>query len=284
MHPLLQDLLDNYRNEDYVPPKLEIPITQHNLVLVVNYGKAPELLPKFSQHHLECRRSMVTFPCLMKRFRYPGVTLMEFPSGAAVFVGGYNFPSTLYVALLHRIAKEAFRREFAPHVPASTLLFGSPHKANHVFTAELPGGPFDLAEIFATVPGVKYNPLKFPGANMTLLDDNGNPLATVVFFELGLTNLMGCKTFNDALRALTRLYEIVRPFTCAPRENREDIVRQREAEKLEAVAQAHKYMSTHHADDVQLNDLFTNANEADEFAQLLLEGGDEDNDFDIVIK
>lgn len=283
MHPLLQELLDGYRGEVYEPPNVEIPITQHNLVLVVNYGKSPDLIPKFCQHNIECRRSMVTFPCLMKRFRYPGVTLMEFPSGMAVFVGGYNFPSTLYVALLHRIAKEQFRREHCPEIAASSLLFGSPHKANLVFTAELPGGPFNLAEVFARVPGVKYNPLKFPGANMTLLDDGGNALATVVFFEGGLANLMGCKSMDDASRALRLLYAIVAPFACAPRESRDEIVYQREQEKEKAVAQALKHMSVFNVDDVNLNELFADTKEADEFAEMLFddEGGDV---FDIVIK
>jgi len=285
MHPLFRELIDSYQNEDYVPDP-DITITQHNLVLVVNYGKVAPLIAKYCQFYVECRRSMETFPCLMKRFRYPGVTLMGFPSGQHVYVGGYNYPSTLFVALRHRVELEEFRRAHCPEVPAADLVFGSPHKANLVFTIELPEAPFDLARASAEVPGIKYEPKSFPGANTTLLGDNGQPLATVVFFEGGLANLMGCKAREDARKAVHILRALLRPYTCAPRENRENIVGQREREKQEALENAQRYILQQEVDAIPLDELLrrtTGDKDAADFEKALFADDAFDDDFDLLI-
>jgi TATA-box binding protein (TBP) (component of TFIID and TFIIIB) len=285
MHPLLQEVVDGYEGDEFEPPSGDLHVTQHNLVLVINYGKIGPLLSRFCQHNVECRRSMETFPCLMKRFRYPAITMMAFEGGMTVFVGGYNFPSTLFVALVQRIELEEFRARLCPEIPRESLIFGSPHKANLVFTVEIPGGPFNLAEVFARVPGVKYTPGKFPGANMVLLGDNGYPLATVVFFEGGLANLMGCKSLEDAQQGVAILYEIISEFKCAPRQQREEIVKQRERERDEACARVHNELrnETENAimPTVEFMQLFVDGEEeTDQFAKALF---NDEGEFDIII-
>ena len=285
MNPLLLEVLDGYEGDEFEPPSGDLHVTQHNLVLVINYGKIGEILSRFCQHNVECRRSMETFPCLMKRFRYPAITMMAFEGGMTVFVGGYNFPSTLFVALVQRIELEEFRAKLCPEIPKESLLFGSPHKANLVFTVEIPGGPFDLAEVFARVPGVKYTPGKFPGANTVLQGDNGYPLATVVFFEGGLANLMGCKSLEDAQQAVRILYAIISEFKCEPRQQREDIVKQRERERDEACERVHSEMKNETENavmpTVDLIGLFIpGEEETDRFAKALF---NEEGEFDIVI-
>jgi TATA-box binding protein (TBP) (component of TFIID and TFIIIB) len=237
MHQLFRQVLDEFASE----PALElsgIQITQQNLVLVVYFGKTAEIQNSYVEHHPECRSSKETFPSLTLRFGRPKVTMMQFPSGQTVFVGGPNYPSTLFVALVYRIRLEIFRVEKMPHILKSSLVFGHPNKANLVFTARIPGGPFDLGKFYANVPGVRYNPRKFPGANLTITGSNGAMLGTAVFFEGGLLNFMGCKSPLDARIAVDFLATQLQPYACGNRELTDKIVETREQEREEAVREA----------------------------------------------
>lgn len=237
MHHLFLQALDEFASEP-APELSGIQITQQNLVLVVYFGKTAEIQNSYVEHHPECRSSKETFPSLTLRFGRPKVTMMQFPSGQTVFVGGPNFPSTLFVALVYRIRLEIFRHQTMPQIPRTSLVFGHPNKANLVFTARIPGGPFDLAKFYANVPGVRYNPRKFPGANLTICSSSGAMLGTAVFFEGGLLNFMGCKSPVDARMAINFLAEQLMPYACATRGLTDKIVETREQEREEAVREA----------------------------------------------
>ena len=279
MDPLLQELLDGYHG-DTREISFDFPMTQENLVLVLNYGAIEPLLLGFCQRNPECRLAMATFPCLMKRFRYPAVTSMAFPGGAVVWVGGKNFPTTLYTALLHYIALQEYRREFQPSYPADKLVFGSPQQANLVFKVELPPGPYNLAEFKARVTGVKYNPEKFPGARLVIYDEYDYPLTTTVSFEYGTANFMGCKSPIDARKAMKILYEKLSPFVCKPRLDSIDIVHQRKKELEEALKRAHDENTALEKGGIGNLLSFDNINE-EGFFEALLNG---DDGFNIIIK
>ena len=237
MHPLFQSVLDDFAS-DTVVAHVGIPITQQNLVLVIYYGKTASIQNSYVEHHSECRSSRETFPSLTCRFGRPKVTMMQFPSGMTVFVGGPNYASTLFVALVYRIKLERFRRLYTPDIPKESLVFGHPNKANLVFTAQIPGAPFDLAKFYANKPGVRYNPRKFPGANLMICNSSGVMLGTAVFFDSGLLNFMGCRSALDAQYAVDYLAAELAPFACSARGVVEKIVDRREQEKEQAIIDA----------------------------------------------
>lgn len=237
MHPLLEELVDEYHGEEREVSN-DFPIAQENLVMTLNFGAIEPLLVGYCQRNPECRLAMATFPCLMKRSRYPAVTSMAFPGGAVVWVGGKNFPTTLHTALLHYIDLQEYRKQFQPDYPFDKLVFGSPQQANLVFKVEFPEGPYNLADYNARITGVKYEPDQFPGASLVINDEFGSPLATTVAFEFGIVNFMGCKSLLDVRKAIPILYKKLSQFVCVPRECNDNVVPQRVKEREEALVRA----------------------------------------------
>lgn len=266
MHPLLQQAIDEFREDDVETTKKGIDIIIHNLVLVVYYGDTAEIQNRYVEHHPECRSGKETFPSLTLMFGRPKGTMMQFLSGRTVFVGGGNYSSTLYLALLFRLRLESFRREHMPELPKSKLVFGHAKLENLVFTTTLPGAPFNIGKFAANTPDVKYNPTSFPGATIGLVNSDGDPLGTAVFFEEGKLNFMGCKSKQDAEAGVAYLAEKLLPYSCKSRGNVDEIVAVREKEYLEAIAAARAKLNTETANiatrvaaDMELNELFTDA-------------------------
>lgn len=264
MHPLLQQAIDEFREDDVETTKKGIDIIIHNLVLVVYYGDTAEIQNRYVEHHPECRSGKETFPSLTLMFGRPKGTMMQFLSGRTVFVGGGNYSSTLYLALLFRLRLESFRREHMPELHKAKLVFGHAKLENLVFTTTLPGAPFNIGKFAANTPDVKYNPTSFPGATIGLVNSDGDPLGTAVFFEEGKLNFMGCKSKQDAEAGVAYLAEKLLPYSCKSRGNVEEIVAVREKEYLEAIAAARAKLNTETANiatriaaDIKLNDLFT---------------------------
>jgi len=238
MHEAFRRVLSEFREGDVQPENSKINIIIHNLVLVVYYGDTAEIQNRYVEHHPECRSGKETFPSLTLMFGRPKGTMMQFLSGRTVFVGGANYSSTLYLALVFRLRLEAFRREYMPNFPKEKLVFGHPKLENLVFTTTLPGAPFDIGKFAADTSDVKYNPTSFPGATIGLLNSDGDPLGTAVFFEEGKLNFMGCKSQEDAETGVTYLANKLLPYSCKSRGIVNEIVTVREKEYLEAIAAA----------------------------------------------
>lgn len=239
MHHWLRAVLDEFASDPVpVGSSDDLVITQPNLVLVVWYGHTGRVQSQFAENRPEARCTRDIFPSLTYRFGRPKVTMMQFATGKTVFVGGANYPATLYCALLHRIRLEQHRARHQPEVPRSDLVFCRPHKANLVFTANLPGGRcFDLARFAASATDISYNPSTFPGANRRVFDEHGNAVGTAVFFERGRINFMGSRSEHDAVRAIHQLAAELAPYACAERPTTSTIVHDRERERQAALTE-----------------------------------------------
>lgn len=240
----LTGLAKSYRC-DVLPPRPEgVELIQHNLVLVVNFGKIMHVLAQLAKCSIHCSRKIGTFPQVQKSSINPRLTEMTFLSGPEVIVGPEWLYAALYAALKKRIWLEKIRRRYFPDISKDSLVFGKPVNANLVFTAHLPGKFYDIAAFAANVQGVKYEPLRFPGANITIFDPDGKPISKVMVFERGYINLMGCRSLVQATYALSVFLEIIAPFACEPKNPTSDIVGQREREKTIAISKVIKELKS----------------------------------------
>ena len=228
--PCVREFIEGYRCEKFVPPNETIKLTQHNLVLVVDYGDTKYILPILCRKNPEFKRSIKTFPCVQICLVNPKVTQMFFFSGSSVFVGGRFQPATIYVALLYRLILEKLRQRYTPEFPAEKLIFGKPYNANLVFTGKLPHPAYDIGKFAARVNDINYDPEEFPGANTKIRDSYGRAVAQVMAFEFGFINVMGCESRSDALYAAASFARLIEPYACTPKYSNEDIIFARQKE------------------------------------------------------
>lgn len=204
---------------------------QHNLVLVVNFGMIMHVLTYLAKLNIRCSRKTGTFPQVQESSINPRLTEMTFLSGHEVLVGPQWFYSALFAAQNKRLRLEKTRRRYFPHIKQESMVFGKPVNANLVFTAHLPGRFYDIAKFAANTTGVEYEPIDFPGANLTILDANDKPIGKVMAFEGGYINIMGCRSLAQAMYALDVFVKLITPFACEPLVPTSNIVADREKEK-----------------------------------------------------
>lgn len=202
-----------------------------NYVITVNFGPhVDELLPRITMHNPAFRLSIEHFPSLIAKLSEPRTTAMVFVTGCAVLVGSKSEQEAIFVAQWTRNEFEQYRRQYMPNMDPRAIVFGKLQTVNIVNTCTLPREicPIDLG-MYAAKHRSKwcnYNPKKFSGCKIEYPDEK----ITVVVFEEGNLNMVGCKSQQIAINRARALVEELAPYKTTPRESSKNIVAQRKLE------------------------------------------------------